>query len=195
MGEMMQQMRYKAIQLYWNWHGVNLNTSDNKNLIEFTSDFGTGIGCKDLKISKLKTAKTFYQHVLNITLRLLTVPSHSKFDKKSDDLLSIFTFFHHRFTLQLVCWKISNGYKFNYWVFWSHSYFADGKTFPTLGTADVSKSSLALFSRPFDFFLQTLDICEQNHRCCPGVFEKHLDISKYTDSLCNIETCGYHCLR
>ena len=68
--------------MHGNWHRVNFNTSDNENLIDFKSDFGIGLGCKDIKISKLKTAETFCQHGLIITFRFLTVPSHSKFDTK-----------------------------------------------------------------------------------------------------------------
>ena len=185
MSEVLQQLRYKAIQLYWNWHCVNFDTSNNKNLIgcNCTSDFGIGLGCKDIKISKLKTAETFCQHGLIITFRFLTVPSHSNLIQKYGNFLSIFTFVSSQIYCTACLLKNLWWHKFNHCVFWSHSYFADGKTFPTLGTADVSKSSLALFSRPFDFFLQTLDICEQNHWCCPIPFEKHLDISKYTDSL------------
>ena len=82
MGEILQQMQYRSLQMHGNWHRVNFNTSDNENLIDFTSDFGIGLGCKDIKISKLKTAETFCQHGLIITFRFLTVPSHSKFDTK-----------------------------------------------------------------------------------------------------------------
>ena len=83
MSEVLQQMLDRSIQIHLNWHCVNLNTSDNNNFSSYKCFWDwirlQGSYLDFLKSLYLKQPKHFFQHVLTITLRLLTVPGGPPF--------------------------------------------------------------------------------------------------------------------